>query len=150
MTLLPSQFKAGRHPASANATRVTTLSLPRPAHPRPTARTISRIRCRAKGRGAAGGERKMCPKNWQIFWVFQWKLAEAKNWNLSSSFFGDVGYEASPNKVRWNSCPVGCFVGVSQSSQIWFFSTCETLYFARMQLRQLLVIKISIVRFVCK
>ena len=111
MTLLPSQFKDGRPAASANATRVTTLSLPRPAHPRPTAATISRIRCRAKGQGAAGGERKMCPKV-DKFQVFQWKVAEAKNWHRFQFFFG-YGHEASPNKVRWNSCPVGSFVGVT-------------------------------------
>ena len=57
MTFLASQFKDGRPAASANA-MPTTLSLRHPARPRPTAPTISQIRCRAKGRGAAAGEAK--------------------------------------------------------------------------------------------
>lgn len=128
MTFLASQFKDGRPAASANATP-TTLSLPRPAHPTgPAAPTISRIRCHAKGRGAAaGGEKDVHKKLAKFFqFFFQWKVAETKNMPLFLKGGGNMAATKQvPNTVRVKLVPCWVFCGCD-SAREWFFSTSET------------------------
>ena len=130
LTLLASQFKDGRPAASANATPVTTLSLPRPAHPTaPAALTISRMRCRAKGRGAtAGGEKDVHKKLAKIFKDF---FPVKSGWNKKhAAFFWKGGGNVAaikpvPNTVRVKLVPCWVFCGCD-SAREWFFSTSET------------------------